>query len=861
MLAATAVLCLGAGYLAATALRMDTDTAELLSPDLPFRKTYQRYREQFPANDPQLVLVVEALTPEQADTAAEVLMAALRARPERFDHVHRPDGGEFFRRNGLLFKSITELQSLTDRVARMQPLMALLQNDPSLRGLLGPIGKIVSGEAAVPHQANALLSRMTQIITAQMKDEADVLSWQRLMDGKAGSEPIARRIVLCQPHQDFGKLLSAREAIAGIEQIRAELGWSAPGGPRLKVTGQAALAFDEGRTLMQSMAYGGPASLLGVAILLLIGFRSFRMVGITILTLLIGLVLTAGFATLTIGRLNLISVAFAMLYVGLGVDFAIHFGLRYNALRRRGESRPDALRDTRREMAISLGLCALTTAIGFFAFVPTAFIGVAELGVISGGGMIISLIVTLTVFPAIITLLPQREWISTPPSSPPKVLKWIMERPARHRQSVIATAIALTVLSSLMIPRLRFNSDPLDLRQAESEAVQTMRELREHGSGEGQAGALILAESMEQAQAMTARLRADPQIKAAFSLVDLVPADQPQKLAQIEELALLAGTNWSIDPRRLVEESPADQIEAMSNFRDRLVKSNDKADEPTQRIYAELAEAITLWLQWVKAAPADQQATHVAQLQDRMLSTLPAALAQFQLALGAQAYSLETIPDSLRSLWIGADGTYRIVIQPRQALVNNEARKQFVSAVRAIEPHASGATVIQVEAGESIIESFTQAMEYALIGIVVLLLVVLRSVKHTLMVLLPLACGGLITAGVMVLLKIDFNFANVIALPLLLGAGVDNGIHMIQRSKQGLAGRVGLLETTTARGVLFSALTTLCGFGSLAMTSHPGMASMGLVLLFGLTLIVGCTLILLPALLHTEESTPDEDAS
>jgi predicted RND superfamily exporter protein len=237
------------------------------------------------------------------------------------------------------------------------------------------------------------------------------------------------------------------------------------------------------------------------------------------------------------------------------------------------------------------------------------------------------------------------------------------------------------------------------------------------------------------------------------------------------------------------------------------------------------------------------------------MSTLPIALNHFRQALEAESVNLSKMPSEVRSRWVASDGTFRVQVTPAAALTTDAARRRFVEAVRSVAPDAGGSTVLQVEAGRAIVRAFSDALIYAALGIVVLLLVLMRSVRLTLAVLLPLAAGGIMTVAAMVGLGMPFNFANVIALPLLLGVGVDNGIHMVQRGRRGVSGPAGLLETTTARGVLFSTLTTLCGFGGLALSPHPGTASMGLLLCVGLLLNVGCTLVLLPALFHPDRAS------
>ncbi len=830
-----------AGYYAATTLGIDTDTADLLSRELPSRQVMSRFEAGFPQNRQDLVAVIECPTPEQADIAAEALVTRLQAMPGQFAHAHRPTGGPFFRQHGLLYQSPEQIERLGQRLARMQPLMAALESDPTLRGLLQPLGRLLSQSPMALEQLDTLLTQLDRVATAQIGGRAAMISWQHLMRGPTDQGDVARTTVIAQPRADYGRLLSTGDAIDALRQVGTEIGLDGARGGRLRVTGKSALAHAEMTSLMEGMAIGGPIAVLLVVAVLLMGFRSPVLVLASVVTLIIGLVLTAGFAALVVGRLNLISVAFALLYVGLGVDFAIHYGLRYRALHRRAQHRDVALHATGREMARTLTLCALTTAIGFLAFVPTAFTGVAELGIIAGGGMIISLVVTLTVLPALLLLAPDRVRAEMSPARIPVAMRWVIEAPARHRKTVIAAAAIIVTASAWLAPQVAFNTDPLDLREAESEAVRTRRDLRHANAG--QPGAFALAGSPAQARTLSTALSALPEVERAITVFDLIPDQQHERLQQVTRLAMAIGTDWRLEPEP-IDNGAQEQIAAVRVFQRSLSTEPNPSDARSR-----LRETLGRWLDTVESmTAADQQAT-VRDLQHRVLHTLPIAWERFTQALSAKPISLQALPSGLRSRWVSPDGTYRVEIQPSGDMESDAARRRFVDAIQAIAPDASGAIVIQVEAGRSVVGAFRFAMISASVGILVVLLAVMRDVRRSLTVLLPLVAGGVMTAATMVLLSIPLNFANVIALPLLLGVGVDNGVHMVQRSRRPLTARGGLLQTTTARSVLFSTITTLCSFGGLALSPHPGTASMGQVLTIGLVLIVGSTLVLLPAML------------
>ena len=237
-----------------------------------------------------------------------------------------------------------------------------------------------------------------------------------------------------------------------------------------------------------------------------------------------------------------------------------------------------------------------------------------------------------------------------------------------------------------------------------------------------------------------------------------------------------------------------------------------------------------------------------------LLELLPVSIHRLQLALEAEPFTQQDIPESVKIHWQSSDNIYRIAIYPAENINDNDALKRFVRAVQKIAPGATGVPVISLEAGKAVVDAFIHAFSLALIGVVVALLLLLRSVKATVLVLVPLLLAALFTGAVTVLLDVPFNFANVIALPLILGIGIDCSVHMVHRSRNGGEAYENLLYTSTARAIFYSALTTMAGFGSLIFSQHQGTASMGLLLLAGVVLTLVCVLIILPVLLHTVEN-------
>ena len=843
------LLSIGSVYLAMHRLTIHTDPLDLLSPKLPVRQAQSRFESLFPATAAPLVLVVEAASPERAEAAADRLAEAA-ARSEAVRAVDRPGGGAYFAQQGLLFRDVEQLERTAERLTASLPLLASLRNDPSLTTLADRLQRVLSFVGKdPPAELASVLDRLADAFEAHARGEAGELSWRRLLaepgGGSAAAEPaVFRAVVRIVPVLEYDRIDAARgvmETVRGaVDSLIAEPGYR---GVAVSVTGSAALAAEEKRTLLVSMEIIGPLSLGLVSLVLLLALRAAPVLLGTVAALIVGLILTAGFAALAVGRLNLISIAFAVLYVGLGADFAIHFALRYRTELRKCGNCHDAITITERRTFGTLAMCAVTTAMGFLAFVPTAYRGVSELGVIAGGGMLISLAVTMTLIPAVLTLMPKPKRV---PRSRPlaKPVLAVLRLPVKHRGWVLGVAGAAAVASAVLLPRLAFNPDPLDLRDPDSEAVQTLREL----AGDrtlGRYAITALASGPDEARALQDRLADHGDVERVVTIESFVPGDQRAKLAVIDRLR--AAVRGAI-PGELgavsepVRRDAASRLAALGSLADRL---ENVPGSSASRLRGAIGEVTRR----AASLPAAERGAYLDALRDRLLGTLPLTLSRLDVALRAEAVSRETLPAELASQWVSESGVWRVDVLPASRFEAVSEMRPAVDAVRG----AAGGVVGDGRAGAADRlgrrDRGRVSAGYRAGGdrISVVLVVRLRSVTTAGLVLVPLLLGGAATGAFMVLVDMPLNFANVIALPLLLGVGVDNGIHMVHRREHGMPAHGNLLETTTARAVLFSALTTLCSFGNLAISPHPGMASMGIVLTVGVVFMLLCTLVLLPA--------------
>ncbi|MCG8588397.1 MAG: MMPL family transporter [Proteobacteria bacterium] len=839
VLLATAAATAGAATLVVSQLGVNANPEAMFSDDLPHRAAEIEFYRAFPMLHENVLIVLDGGDPDSVRRAAGALADRLRAHPNAFRDVYLPRDS-FLDERALLYLEVEALEDLADRVARFAPYLSSLVADGTLRGFARLLARGVrAADDADPKTADLdlVLERVAGVLAARRASADAELSWSEFVAGRALERE--QRLLLVQPVLDFQDLTAARTA---METIRSEAEALGPGTDlRVRVTGDMALAFEEMSLVRRQAATAGVASLVLVGAILGFGLRSIRLVAATLVSLGVGLVWTAAFAAVAIGHLSIISVAFAVLFIGLAVDFGIHTCLRYRERLEAGLPHGAALEDAARDVGSSLVLCAITTAVGFYAFVPTDYDGVAELGLISGTGMFASLFCSLTVLPAVLSSGRPSHWVAPNRGRRPRV-DGLPTLPLRHPRRVLVVAFAAGVGALATLPYVAFDQNPLRVRDPAAESVQTFGDLVR--SSEVNPWSLnALARDAESAERLARELDRLEAVGRTVTLRDYVPKDQAAKLEILRDAALFLPETAQAVAR---PEVPAEeQLAALRELAAALAETSGSGAAERTR-WDSLRGELDAWL--AAFATGDQGAEEIAALERALLGTLPAALERWGRALAPDPVALDRLPEGLVRRSLAPDGRVRVRILPSEDLSRDAALVAFVTAVRDVAPAAAGTAIGIYEARRAVVRALQQAFAAAALVIGVLLLLIWRNWADPLFVLVPLGLAALGTAAVSVLAQVPFNFANVIVLPLLLGIGVDSGIHLVHRARISGVGDPNLLETSTARAVVLSALTTVASFGSLAFASHRGMASLGQLLAVGVALTIVSNLVVLPAL-------------
>ena len=836
VIAACLLLAGAAAWYTAHNFAMNTDSAQLIDAKVGWRMRQARFDAAFPQQSNLTLVVVDGMTPELAESAATRLTAKLAANPALFIHVLRPDGGPFFNQNGILFLPLPEVKDTTQQLIKAQPFLGGLAADPSLRGIMANLSTYLLGVQAGQAKLadfDIAMARFADVLTAAARGRVDYLSWRSLITGSPAKPEELRRFIEVKPRLDFNALEPGKEANDAIRADARALGLIPANGVTVRLTGPVPLSDEEFATLTDRVGLMVGAMMGGVLLTLWLALRSFRIIFAILVTLFVGLAITMGVGLKAVGVFNIISIAFIALFVGLGVDFGIQFSVRYRSERHRNDDLMQALASTGRGVGIPLALAAAATAAGFFSFLPTTYTGVAELGLVAGIGMIVAFLLSITMLPAMIMLL-------NPPGETEDVgftsLGRLDDFMTRHRRNVVRIAAIAGVLSLALMAFVQFDSNPLDLRSPKVESVATLFDLMKNPLTSPNT-IDVPALSLTDADSVAARIAQEPLVGEALTLSSYVPDQQKEKLALIQDAANLLGP--TLDPLD-VAPPPGDAAVAQS-FRDtgtKLRAAAGSAQDKPARDARRLADALDAV---VKAGPPAR-----ARAAEALVPGLKTMLGQVADSLKAAPVTVDNMPADLRSDWVASDGTARIQVFPKDNSNDPAALSAFSDQVLSVVPQATGAPISIRESGKTIVGAFAEAGFLSFVVIIVLLAAVLRSVHDVLMTLAPLVLSGLLTLATCVLLGLRLNFANVIALPLLLGIGVAFNIYFVVAWRHG---QRCFLASSLTRAVIFSAATTASGFGTLWLSVHPGTASMGELLMISLGWVLATTLFLSPALL------------
>ena len=812
-------------------LTINTSTTDMLSKDLEFRKNYENLKSNFPSLSNNILIVITGETPDLSEDVAKQLSTFLKKEKDLFSFVFDAKNDPFFLQNGLLYLDTDELEDLSDNLARFQPFLASLSSDASLGNFFKILNRAVENKSIPEKDLTRVFSSMMKTLYQNIP-----MSWQSLMNENfADSQSnLNYHFIIAKPKTDFSTLQPAAAAIQKIREISNDILFLKPfpeNSVSIRLTGGIVLEQEEMDSALEGAIKAGIVSLFLVGILIFLAYRSFRLVIASIFFLITALSLTFAYATFFVGQLNLISIAFVILFIGIGIDLAIQFCLKYKEETVAGRRNARALENTVKNIGLAMAISSIAACIGFLSFVPTAYVGLAELGIIAGGSMVIAFFTSILLLPAFLKIFPLR-FNNKKESQNSITLTLIQFGYRRCRLVIIFTIFLSLIFTFVVLPKLEFDFDPMNLKDPETESYITATELMKN-SDDPYYTINFVSDDLDQAKQVSSDLEKLPTVKKAISINDLLPSDQENKIQIIDEMKLFLSPILGSQRMHKLESKVLSPQKEINHFIGYLDSTGSKENKL-------LANSLRYFV---------TDTYLLRDLEVLLLDSFHGRLERIRASLEAKPFTIEDLPQMVRDRNQGKDGNYLVTVYPSKDLSTLGNLKEFVREVRKVVPSATDNAVLLLEAGKEVTKAFVMAGSIAFVAIVILLLLMFRNLIDTVLVLIPLVVAMIYSGAIAVFLGLNLNFANIIALPLLFSLGIAYGVYFIFRHKK-LQDISTIVSTSTPRAILFSALTTMGAFGSLILSPHRGTSSMGLLLLIALSMALLCTFTILPALLQ-----------
>ena len=860
-----------AGGWTARHLGYKVSRVDLLDPESDYNKLWIDYIREF-GEDDDAVVVVEGPSREDVITVLEEVSREVVREESLFRSVlHEVDLSKI-RSKGLHYLSPADLADIDRFVERTQPILdggwAQLKVGTMVGGLAG---QMVAGappqgprdepsSVALERYVESLVAGIDAPPTADPRGGDYVSPWPSMPESLStlrdlSSEHLLAKegrlgFVLLRLTKEKGGFAGASAATDELRSIIARVGGRHPG-TSIGLTGLPVMEDDEMRTSQQSMIWASGLSMAAVVIVIIAGFGGVRHALMANGVLVIGMAWAFAWATASVGHLNILSVTFTVTMIGVGIDYGTYYIGRYLEQRRRGMGCAEALLETSGRVGPGILTGAITTSVAFFAAALTSFVGVAELGMIAGGGILFCCLAELLVLPAVVAIV-DRSRLGRRIPEPVPVHAWL-QPVFKHPRIVILAGIACTMVLAGGLHELRYDHNLLNLQAEGLESVAVEKKLLEE-CDQSVWYALSIADSREQLLERKEKLVALPCVERVDEIASLLPVDEELKRPLIERIRGRLATLPERPP-----EIPVDRLDALGET---LAWAQGEASKRPGGLRT--AWHLERARDSLRRKGPEECYRAIATFQQRAAGDLLSRLHALAGVSDPEAPALADLPPSLVERFVGSSGRHLLKIYGRGDIWNFESLEKFVRDVRSVDPRATGNPLQAYEASLEMKRSYEQAGLSALAVILVVLWLDFRSIRHALLAALPLALGLLQTLGLMGLVGIDLNPANLIGIPLILGIAVDYGVHIVHDALERPAPY--RISASTANSVLVDALTTILGFGALMVASHRGLESLGRVLTLGVTTCTVTSLVLLPALIvflqpgpRTTDTEDDED--
>jgi uncharacterized protein len=855
-------------WFTATHLQFNTLREDLISRDIKFNVLYQEYRESFKDFD-GMIVVVEGERSEEMKQFADQLVERLQSRPEISSEIYYKVDTGYFKDKSLLFLEPDALEQLEDKLRSHQDFLEQVNASPGLNTLLrslnreissGVVDSLLTDMLGTEDEENEkddttdlglLISLLGQMTRHLEGDTAYRSPWGAFLseennplreDGYLVSDDERLLFILLNPQETEGDFAGSKNAIEGIRAIAREL---APDFPDVKVgmTGGEVISSDEMFTTHADVKNASKYALTGVALLFILFYRRVTEPLLAVFTLMVSIAWAMGYTTLSVGHLNIISVVFTTILIGLGIDFGIHILCRYREERRLGNGSCLAMRNTLQHTGRGNLAGAVTTAIAFGAMVFTDFIGIVELGIIAAGGIVLCLLGMVLLLPALISL--EERWRKPVYTLPERVGKRdaMFEKMYSHYYLIIFVSLGILLGCGYVSKDLHFDYNLLNMQAKGTEAVHYEMKIIEN-SKRASWNAALIADDIQDAKEKHRVLKGMPSVGKVESLLTAIPENQEARIRNVKALAPLID-EFQVEP----EDEPFSLRAIQATVKKIRFKLRKKEKENEQDDVYEASRRAKQLDEALKNTDPESATTRLKKFSRVLFVDYRKKIADLKRSVHPTPVKVEELPQDLKNRFVSADGKYLLLVYPNINIWEREEMEKFLYEMRRIDPDVTGNAVHMFESSQLMIDGYVNAGLYALAAIFLYLMLTLRNIKTTLLVLIPTMAGAVLTLGLMRLTGIQFNMANLVILPLILGIGVVDGVHIMHRCRESSECGTNVISKSTGQAVILTSLTTMIGFGSLMVADHQGVYSVGLVLTLGVGSCMITSITLLPALM------------
>lgn len=851
VLGVAVALALGCTLLSALRLRLDSDQDHMISEELPYQGRYLSFLREFGDLECLYAVIDTRQDPAQARDLADALAAELRAQPEFFSKVHARLETSDLGQNLLLLAPESELVELEGLKASPEGLRGIaasgslaelfdhfsdsLEGSPQgtspqaqergwrlLQGLVAAVDSAAQGQDPSPGEIEGLADLVLPPLEIPRAESYEVHGGLLL--------------VSFMPRKDYEALDPIQEPLLRARQTLDRLRGRFPAAPA-GITGRPALAADEVQRTSEDMTLASILAVIGVSIVFMLFFRGVVRPLVTVLALMVGIAWSAGFATLVVGQLNQLSSVFGVILVGIGIDFGIHLLARYQqALATLGDV-DAALEEALLHVGPGNLTAALSTAAAFYTTLLTDFAGLAQLGVVAGSGILLCALSMLLVLPAALYRLDR----DRPPTNlRPLPAFAALDRLSARPRLALVVVLVLTALAGVAASRVDFDENLMNLQFQGEESVRWERALMDTDTSTWVTASLV--KTVPEALERHAQLAALEPVARVESVASFLGPEAVLIRDRVRAIGRALGPlpSNALAPRA---EGPrlGSAVERFGTGLEDLAEvaiSNGLAEE-TEEILSLAERAADL----AGRIPAESPA--LDRLQVGLLTALRVRTARLAKLLSPPGWTLDTIPTWIRSRLVGKDGRIAVYAFPEESLWPPKAMARFLDSIEGLDPEVTGATVAVREAGRVLRAAFK-----IMVGVTALLILILLALEYRhwrgLIALVPLCVGGVWFLGAMGLFGVSFNMVNFFIVAVLIGLGIDDGVHMLNRSIEDPEGSP--VGHATGTGVILSSLTTIVGFGALMTSAHAGLASMGQIMALGASMLLLSALVAQPAL-------------